>query len=86
MNQCSYTCFRAAQRKSPPVTKQRGRRLKGCLPTREECERRIQEETQLMETMTGDMTRRCISRRKYWMKLLMEIEDDEREKESAGHG
>lgn len=85
-NQCSYTCFRAAQRKSPPVTKQRGRRLKGCLPTREECEKRIREETQLMETLTGDLRHKCMSRRRYWIRLLDEIKADEREKERSGYG
>lgn len=81
--QCSYTCFRAAQKKSPLVTKQRGRRLKGCLPTREECEARIQEETQMMEALTGELRRKSICRRRYWLKLLEEIEADEREKRGA---
>ena len=83
VNQCSYTCFRVAQKKNPPVTKQRGRRLKGCLPTREECEARIQEETRLLEALTGDMRGKCISRRRYWIRLLEEIEADEREKRGA---
>lgn len=84
--QCSYTCFRVAQKKSPPVTKQRGRRLKGCLPTREECEKRIREETQMLDTLTGDMRRKCITRKRYWMKMLEEIEIDESERKNAGHG
>lgn len=84
--QCSYTCFRAAQKKSPTVTKQQGRRLRGCLPTREECERRIREETQMLDTLTGDMRHKCISRRRYWIRLLKEIEIDEIERESVDHG
>lgn len=86
VNQCSYTCFRAAQKKNPKVTKQRGRRLKGCLPTREECEKRIREETQMLDTLTGDMRHKCISRRRYWIRLLEEIEIDESERKNAGHG
>ena len=84
--QCSYTCYRTAQKRNQTPTKQRGRRLKGCLPTREECERRIREETQMLDTLTGDMRHKCISRRRHWIRLLKEIEIDEIERESVDHG